>query len=210
MKVIAPGFEFIQKPDGERMLRNLELIGRVCYKSEDRITADSAANFIGILIKNGHESVIEHEKMTVKVVCDRGVSHEIVRHRLASYSQESTRYCNYNKEKFGGELTFIRPFFWDGDPQKYALWEQTMARIENAYIQLIGMGATPDEVRAVLPNCLKTELVMTMNLREWRHFFALRTSPKAHPQMRELTGPMLKAFREAVPVIFDDIGAVSL
>ncbi|HOP11587.1 MAG TPA: FAD-dependent thymidylate synthase [Oscillospiraceae bacterium] len=205
MKVIAPGFEFVQKPDGEQILHNLEYIGRVCYKSEDKITADSAAKFVGILIKNGHESVIEHEKITVKITCDRGISHEIVRHRLASYSQESTRYCNYNKEKFGGELTFIRPFFWNEDPQKYALWEQTMARIENAYIQLIGTGATPDEARTVLPNSLKTELVMTMNLREWRHFFVLRTSPKAHPQMRELTIPMLKAFQVAVPVIFDDI-----
>lgn len=205
MKIIAPGFEFVQKPDGEKILRNLETIGRVCYKSEDKITADSAQRFVGILLKNGHESVIEHEKITVKITCDRGVSHEIVRHRLASYSQESTRYCNYNKEKFGGELTFIRPCFWSEDPQKLALWEQTMLRIENAYIQLSGMGATPDEARAVLPNCLKTEIVMTMNLREWRHFFALRTSPKAHPQMREITIPMLKAFQETVPVIFDDI-----
>ncbi len=205
MKVITPGFEFIQKPDGQQILHNLEYIGRVCYKSEDKITPESAERFVGVLIHNGHESVIEHEKITIKIICDRGVSHEIVRHRLASYSQESTRYCNYNKEKFGGELTFIRPYFWNDDPQKYALWEQTMMRIENAYIQLIGMGATPDEARTVLPNCLKTEIVMTMNLREWRHFFVLRTSPKAHPQMREITIPMLKEFQKAVPVIFDDI-----
>ena len=207
MKIISPGFEFIQKPDGEQILHNLEYIGRVCYKSEDKITADSAAKFVGILIKNGHESVIEHEKITVKITCDRGISHEIVRHRLASYSQESTRYCNYNKEKFGNELTFIRPYFWNDNPQKFTLWEQTMAQIENAYIQLVEMGATPDEARTVLPNSLKTEIVMTMNLREWRHFFVLRTSQKAHPQMREVTIPMLKAFREAVPIIFDDITA---
>jgi len=205
MRIITPGFEFVQKPDGEQILRNLEYIGRVCYKSEDKITSDSAAKFVGILIKNGHESVIEHEKITVKITCDRGISHEIVRHRLASYSQESTRYCNYNKEKFGSELTFIRPDFWKDNPQKYAVWEQTMAQVEKAYLQLIETGAAPDEARAVLPNSLKTEIVMTMNLREWRHFFVLRTSPKAHPQMREITIPMLKAFQQAVPVIFDDI-----
>jgi thymidylate synthase (FAD) len=205
MKIIASGFEFVQKPDGKQILRNLEYIGRICYKSEDKITPDSAAKFVGILIKNGHESVIEHEKITVKITCDRGVSHEIVRHRLASYSQESTRYCNYNKDKFGNELTFIRPYFWDGDPQKYIVWEQTMGQIEKAYLQLIETGAAPDEARTVLPNSLKTEIVMTMNMREWRHFFVLRTSPKAHPQMREVTIPMLKAFQQAVPVIFDDI-----
>lgn len=205
MKIISPGFEFIQKPDGEQILHNLEYIGRVCYKSEDKITADSAAKFVGILIKNGHESVIEHEKITVKITCDRGISHEIVRHRLASYSQESTRYCNYQKDKFGNELTFIRPYFWNDDPQKYALWEQTMSQIENTYIKLIDTGAAPDEARTVLPNSLKTEIVMTMNLREWRHFFVMRTSPKAHPQMREVTIPMLREFQKAVPVIFDDI-----
>ena len=205
MKIISPGFEFIQKPDGEQILRNLEYIGRVCYKSEDKITPDSAAKFVSILIKNGHESVIEHEKITVKITCDRGVSHEIVRHRLASYSQESTRYCNYNKDKFGNELTFIRPYFWNDDPDKYTVWEQIMAQIESAYLKLIETGAAPDEARTVLPNSLKTEIVMTMNLREWRHFFVLRTSPKAHSQMREITIPMLKAFREAIPVIFNDI-----
>ncbi len=205
MRVITPGFEFLQKPDGEQILRNLEYIGRVCYKSEDKITPDSAAKFVGILIKNGHESVIEHEKITVKITCDRGISHEIVRHRLASYSQESTRYCNYNKERFGSELTFIRPYFWNEDPAKYALWEQAMAQIETAYLRLVETGAAPDEARTVLPNSLKTEIVMTMNLREWRHFFILRTSPKAHPQMCEITIPMLKAFQQAVSVIFDDI-----
>ncbi|HNX13913.1 MAG TPA: FAD-dependent thymidylate synthase [Oscillospiraceae bacterium] len=205
MRIISPGFEFIQKPDREQILRNLEYIGRVCYKSEDKITPDSAAKFVSILIKNGHESVIEHEKITVKITCDRGVSHEIVRHRLASYSQESTRYCNYNKDKFGNELTFIRPYFWNDDPDKYTVWEQIMAQIESAYLKLIETGAAPDEARTVLPNSLKTEIVMTMNLREWRHFFILRTSPKAHSQMREITIPMLKAFREAIPVIFNDI-----
>jgi thymidylate synthase (FAD) len=128
-----------------------------------------------------------------------------VRHRIASYSQESTRYCNYSKDKFGNELTFIRPFFWNNDPDKFAVWKETMQCIEDNYNRLIAIGAKPEEARSILPNSLKTEIVVTMNLREWRHFFRLRTSSRAHPQMRELAIPMLKSFKERIPAIFDDI-----
>lgn len=205
MKLISPSFELLDHPDGQALLQKLELAGRVCYKSEEKITPDSAAGFVGRILQRGHESVLEHEKLTVRLICDRGVTHEIVRHRIASYSQESTRYCNYAKDKYQRELTFIRPFFWESDPEKFALWRQAMEAAERAYLALTDLGATAQEARSVLPNSLKTELVMTMDLREWRHFFRLRTAPAAHPQMREITVPLLAAFRELVPVVFDEL-----
>ena len=205
MNIIPPSFELLDRVDGTALLQKIELAGRVCYKSEAKITSDSAAGFVRRILENGHESVLEHEKLTARIVCDRGVSHEIVRHRIASYSQESTRYCNYSLDKFQNELTFIRPFFWNDDPEKFRVWEEAMAAVERAYLTLLDLGATAQEARAVLPNSLKTELVMTMDLREWRHFFRLRAAAAAHPQMREVAVPMLRAFREAVPVIFDDI-----
>lgn len=205
MKIIPPGHEIISMTDPVQMLENIELCGRVCYKSEDRITEESAEKFIRTIIKSGHESVLEHEKITVRLVCDRGVTHEIVRHRIASYSQESTRYCNYTKDKFGGEITFIRPFFWDEDDERYTVWKNTMQEIENAYMKLTELGAKPEEARSILPNSVKTEIVVTMNIREWRHFFRLRTAERAHPQMRECAVPLLEDFRSRIPALFEDI-----
>ena len=204
MKIIEPSFE-IMPVNGEEILKNIERAGRTCYKSEDKITEDSARKFVAAIIKSGHESVIEHEKITVRIICDRGVTHEIVRHRIASYSQESTRYCNYANDKFGNELTFIRPFYWKDDPAKMGVWTNAMEWIEQDYMELIRLGATPQEARAILPNSLKTEIVVTMNLREWRHFLKLRTSPAAHPQIREVAIPILKKFKELVPIVFNDI-----
>lgn len=205
MKIIKPSFEILDNIDGKEMLRKIEAAARTCYKSEDKITDDSAAKLVRNLIKRGHESALEHEKVTVRIICDRGVSHEIVRHRLASYSQESTRYCNYSHGKFGGELTFIRPCFWDDDSNAYKLWLIAMQKIENYYIGLLNRGATPQEARSVLPNSLKTEIVMTANLREWRHFFRLRCSPDAHPQMQEIARMMFKEFSQKIPVVFDEL-----
>lgn len=205
MKVIKPSFEILDNIDGEELLKNLELIGRVCYKSEDKITLDSAKDFISRILKSGHESVIEHEKVSVRIICDRGVSHEIVRHRIASYSQESTRYCNYSKDKFGNEITVIKPVFWEEASEEYNIWCESMKHIEEAYNRLIALGASPQEARSILPNSLKTEIIVTMNLREWRHFFFLRTSMRAHPQMREIACALLEEFKKRIPVIFDDI-----
>lgn len=204
MKIIEPSFE-IMPVNGEEILKNIERAGRTCYKSEDKITEDSARKFVAAIIKSGHESVIEHEKITVRIICDRGVTHEIVRHRIASYSQESTRYCNYANDKFGNELTFIRPFYWENEPVKKAIWTTSMERVEKNYKELIRLGASPQEARAILPNSLKTEIVVTMNLREWRYFLKLRTSPAAHPQIREVAIPILKKFKELVPIVFNDI-----
>ena len=205
MRIIEPYFEILDELDGKKMLQKIERIGMVCYKSEDLITEDSAEKFIGNILKRGHESVIEHEKISVKMVCDRGVTHEIVRHRVASYSQESTRYCNYQKDKFGNELTFIKPVFWKEDSPEYTLWKESMQQIEDQYMKLIEMGASAQEARSILPNSLKTEIVVTMNLREWRHFFRLRTASAAHPQIREIAGMVLEEFRRQIPVVFDEL-----
>ena len=207
MKEIRPSFEIMDDIDGAKILQKLERCGRVCYKSEDKITEGSAEKFIGMILKSGHESVLEHEKLTVKFICDRGVTHEIVRHRIASYSQESTRYSNYSKDKFGNELTFIRPCFWADDSEEYAVWKQAMEEIEKTYVKLISLGAKPEEARSILPNSLKTEIVCTMNLREWRHFFRLRTAERAHPQIREISVALLDELKKRIPVIFDDINS---
>ncbi len=205
MKIINPTFEIMCNINSYDILKSIESYGRVCYKSEGMITEDSATPFIRRILKSGHESVIEHEKITVKIICDRGVTHEIVRHRIASYSQESTRYCNYSKDKFGNELTFIKPCFWSENSQEYEIWKEQMQIVENNYIKLISLGVPPEQARSILPNSLKTEIVVTMNLREWRHFFKLRTSKRAHPQMREIAVPLLQKIKELLPVIFEDI-----
>jgi len=219
MKLIRPSFEILAFP---KDLSILELAGRTCYKSEEKMAPGTAEKFIRGVISRGHESVIEHLSATVRVICDRGVTHEIVRHRLASYSQESTQYCNY-----GGGVTFVIPPWvkimpgeylieWEGlhgkeiNPTPYrdlsdSWWFWSMASAERNYKKLLFLGWSPQHARAVLPNSLKTEIVMTMNLREWRHFFRLRTKLAAHPQMREIAVPLLSQFQELVPVIFEEI-----
>jgi thymidylate synthase (FAD) len=216
MKLIKPSYEILDCPDNNKLI---ELAGRTCYKSEDKITEESADKFIEMILNKGHESVVEHEKITVKFICDRGVSHELVRHRIASFSQESTRYCNYSKTKFDNEITFIIPNWcssieemdktdWDlihkssQGPER--MWVNSMIEAEKSYMYLIGMW-TPQQARSVLPNSLKTEIVVTANLREWREIFRQRTSKAAHPQMRELMCPLLNELKEKLPVIFKDI-----
>lgn len=209
MKFIKPTYVIEDDISRDVILRKIEKAGRVCYKSEGSITSDSAEKFIKKIVQSGHESVIEHVSVTVRVICDRGISHEIVRHRIASYSQESTRYCNYAKDKFGNEISLIEPCFWkqgkDKDAEKRKVWEEGMAEIEKTYFKLIELGASPQEARSILPNGLKTEIVMTLNLRSWRNFFRLRTARGAHPQIREIAIPLLKDFKTSIPVIFDDI-----
>ena len=207
MNIIKPAVIIEDEIDPERIIKNIERAGRVCYKSENRIEDGTAEKFISGILKRGHESVIEHEKITVRIICDRGVTHEIVRHRIASYSQESTRYCNYVNDKFGSQLTFIRPCFWDDekDRQKLEVWKSSMQNIEDEYFKLIELGAKPEEARSILPNSLKTEIVVTMNMREWRHFLKLRTAAAAHPQMREVANIILEKFKAFLPVLFGDI-----
>lgn len=201
-EIIKPYFVIEDEINGERMLKNIERYGRTCYKSEKEITADSAVKFIKMIMKKGHESVIEHEKITVRLICDRGVSHEIVRHRIGSYSQESTRYCDYSKK---GNIEVIEPFFFKKESEEYEVWLEAMEIAEELYNRLRELGVPPQQARSVLPNSLKTEIVITYNLREWRHFFKLRTASNAHPQMREIAIPLLKEFQKRIPILFDDI-----
>ena len=212
MIAIKPSAEIISGKNYHQMLENIERIGRVCYKSEDAIHPGSAEQFIRNIITRGHESVIEHESISVRVVCDRGVSHEIVRHRIASYSQESTRYCNYTRDKFGSQLVCIdiaTGFRYNledpADRKKYDIWTKAMEAAEGFYFQLIEAGARPEEARSVLPNSLKSEIVMTMNLREWRHFLRLRSSKRAHPQIAEIASALLEEFSARYPVFFADL-----
>ena len=205
MKIIKAGFEIMDPLNGEEILKKIERVARVCYKSEDKITAGSAEKMVRALIRSGHEAMLEHFYFSVKFIVDRGVSHEIVRHRVASFAQESTRYCNYGKS---GEVTFIQPLFWDEGGVEYARWRGACEVAEYEYCNLLNNGATPQEARSVLPNSLKTEVVMTANLREWRHFFKLRalgTTGKPHPQMVEVALPLLEECKKLIPVVFDDL-----
>jgi thymidylate synthase (FAD) len=297
-------------------MKHIESCGRVCYKSEHKITTDSYIKFIQNIIKRGHESVLEHGNIilrcnkatttwfgamrtiiahrlnlevyirsteyavsanirawrdffkavkeinpeglvhfyplmrkydilfgdilseidpdikpykggifwieitmddlnenerlthhceTVRFITDRGISHEIVRHRPASFSQESTRYCNYSKDDFCGEITVIKPCFLSEHTQAWWGWYDGCKRAEDAYFNLLDIGLTPQEARSVLPTSLKTEVVMTTNLREWRHFLKLRTASSAHPQIREIAIPLLAELKQRIPVVFDDI-----
>lgn len=210
------------------ILRRVELAGRTCYKSEDRIGPGSAEGFVRGIVKSGHLSVVEHVNITVRIVCDRGVSHELVRHRLAAYSQESTRYANYAGGRFGKQITVVLPFWYDGiiptgyhptgelaileqrlydDPRpeakRAALWLAAVTQAEASYLWMVGNGAAPQEARAVLPNSLKTEVVMTANLREWGHIFRVRCAQAAHPQMREVMRPLLADLYHRAPAFFE-------
>lgn len=213
---------FLVKPSHEILystpepLKLIEAAGRTCYKSEDKITGDSAEKFVKMVIKRGHHSVIEHVNMSVRFICDRGVTHEIVRHRLAAYSQESTRYCDYKE----GVTFIIPPWCKDLGVSEYTyknlnptyilckpsqIWLEAMLNAERDYIELLGLGWSPQQARSILPNALKTEIVMTANVREWMHVLKLRCSKAAHPQIRELMIPLLEEMKTLVPVIFDDI-----
>lgn len=205
MKVISPFVELMEPPTYDELLQRIEWAGRVCYKSEHRITKNSSVIFAQSLVKRGHEAVLEHGSLSVRFICDRGVSHEIVRHRMASYCQESTRYCNYSKGDFGGEITVIKPCYADEGEPAFEVWKKACLRAELAYFDLLTIGCTPQEARAVLPNSLKTEVVMTANLRELRHFLKLRCSPAAHPQMREVADMLYALLRDKYPVFFEDI-----
>ena len=221
MNILKAGFEILTpiSEGGIEELRHIEKIGRVCYKSEGKITEDgeSAKKFVKMLIDRGHEAMIEHSSLSVKFVVDRGVSHELVRHRIASFAQESTRYVNYSLEKFGNEINVIdirnginldnKMKHMDSDTISAIMgeWCLAMEDAEKHYMKMIELGATPQIARSVLPNSTKTEITITANYREWRNFFKLRVPNTAHPQMREVTIPLLKELKRRLPIIFDDI-----
>lgn len=200
-----------EKPQG-KLLEKIEKVARTCYQSEGNIQPGSAVTLVSNLIKRGHEAMLEHDSISVRIICDRGVSHEIVRHRIASYAQESTRYCNYTGDKFGNQITVIdiaTGFKYDltknSDIKKYEIWNRAMEQAAEAYFEMMEAGATPEEARSVLPNSLKTEIVVTMNLRAWRNFFKLRCDYHAHPQMREVADNIYDLFLEKYPIFFEDL-----
>lgn len=211
MQIIKPLAQLMLHMQPSEILDGIEEIARVCYKSQISIHEDAQNRFIKKIINSGHESVLEHISFSVKFIVDRGVSHEIVRHRIASYTQESTRYCNYSKDKFGNEITVIKPCFFEEGSVDYESWKYACKTAEQVYMLMIDSGVKPEEARCVLPNSLKTELVMTANVREWRHFLKLRAkgiSGKPHPQMLEVTSQLLDDLHKTIPILFDDIHTV--
>lgn len=201
MRILEPSVSLLwMTPDA---LRVIEAAGRVCYQSEDRMREGGAADFVRSLIRRGHEAVIEHALASFRIVTDRGVSHEMVRHRLASYCQESTRYCNYAKEKFGHEIGVIEPPGLTGEARE--IWREACEGAEAAYFRLLEKGMSPQIARAVLPTCLKTEFVMTANFREWRHILRLRLAPQAHPQMIEIARKIGEILVKECPPVFEDL-----
>ena len=202
------GIEYTETVSGAGELKHIERIARTCYKSEDKISTDlsSAKKLVGNLIQNGHEAMLEHGYLSVKFICDRAVSHELVRHRMASFAQESQRYCNYSKDKFDNNVTFIQPWWMDEeDDVGYSVWKKSCLQAERAYFDLLNFGYSPQKARGVLPNCTKTEIVVTANYREWRHILKLRTASDAHPDMRAMMQLLLAELRVRIPVIFDNI-----
>lgn len=225
MKLVHQGHQILSRVSigGIEELQRIEIAGRTCYKSEEKISPDgeSAKRFVKMIIDNGHEAMLEHSSLSVRFICSRGVSHEIVRHRLFSFAQESTRYCNYSKGKFGGECTFIVPPDQDWSVDRYDyndsedynyvdtnprdIWYDSLINAETHYMFLLGEGWKPEQARDVLPNALKTEIVVTGNYREWRHFFKLRCDEKAHPHIRALAKETLEDIKMRIPVVFDDL-----
>jgi thymidylate synthase (FAD) len=207
MKIIKPSAVIIAASTD--IEKTIELAGRLCYKSEDNITETSHINFLEKLRGLHHESVLEHGSISVHFICDRGITHELVRHRIASFSQESTRYCNYSKGKFGNEITVIDPsegLGWDLSTEEGArkkhIWRLACEASEAAYFDMLDSGCRPQEARSVLPNSLKTEIVVTANPREWLHIFKLRAASTAHPQMVEVMRPLQEKFAAGWPHIF--------
>ena len=201
MRIVKPSVTLLwitQDPELQ-----IEAAGRTCYKSEDKITSDSAYNFAKSMRVRGHYAMLEHAAASFRIITDRGITHEIVRHRLASYAQESTRFCNYSKDQFGNECTFIEP------PEltfkQKELWKKSCQFAEKQYLEMINAGCSPQIARSVLPNCLKTEIVMMANLREWRHFVSIRSTRNAHPQMRPIAHMIWEILKDHAPSTFEDI-----
>lgn len=222
MKIVQPYAKMLSPVDPERqfdikdgvyMLRRIEYYARVSHRSEDKVTWDSYDKFLrSVVLNHGDMSVIEHEKVTVEALVDRGITHEWVRHRVGSYTQESTRFVNYNKP--GQQAQFIRPLtlpnpetITAGTDEMFIddAWDAAIQQSEDSYKVLIDRGVAPQIARSVFPNALASKIIITYNLRSWRHFFIMRTSKEAHPQMKQVTIPLLMDFKQTIPILFEDI-----
>ena len=204
MKIIEP-YIIMEKYDAKKIMKNLEKACRTCYRSEDKITDESYKTLLNNCINRGHESILEHEKITIQMVCDIGVYKDLTRHRLASFSIESTRYCNYGKDKFDNEIKFIKPCNIDEDSDLYVFWKHTMERVEMNYLHMAKNGATPDQMRMLLPHSTASLVTMTANIREWKHILSLRASIHTHPSVQQVMIPVLLKFKKDMPEIFGNI-----
>ena len=218
MLLVKPEIQ-VEKYDGIKIMKNIEKACRTCYRSEGLITEDSYKKLLKNCINRGHESILEHEKITIRMVCDIGVYKDLTRHRFGSFSIESTRYCNYNKDKFGNEIKFIEPVFYTDswklanyegavmttEELKSSVWYSCMEEIEDSYNYMGELECTPDEMRMLLPHSTAAEVTMTANVREWRHILELRCSKAAHPAIRQLLIPLLLKFKEDMPELFSAI-----
>lgn len=203
MKIIEPRIE-VEEFDGKQIMKRIEKACRTCYRSEDKITEDSYKNLLKNCINRGHESVLEHEKISIRMTCDLGVYKDLTRHRIASFSIESTRYCNYSKDKFDNQLKFIEPCNIENS-NNLATWKECMKNIEVYYNLMANNNAKPDELRLLLPHSIAAEVCMTANIREWKHILSLRTTNHVHPSIQQLMIPLLLKFKEEMPEIFDTV-----
>lgn len=203
MRIVEPWIK-VEKIDGKKIMKRLERACRTCYRSEGSITEDSYKKLLTNCITRGHESVLEHEKVTVRICNDIGSYKDLTRHRFASFSIESTRYCSYNKDKYGNEISFINPVYIENE-EMYNTWKDTMQNIEKNYIKMKELGASTDMVRELLPHSTAAEYTMTANIREWKHILELRTTSHVHPAIRQVLIPLLLYFKEEMPEIFDDV-----
>lgn len=207
MKIVKPSVEIMQEIDGDKILKHLELCARNCYKSEGNITEDttSAVKMINKLIELDHTAMLEHFNITARLICDVGAYKDLTRHRHVSFAIESTRYCNYSKDKFGNEISFIKPCHIEENTVEYDLWKKCMEDIEKYYFKMAKLGCKPDQLRMILPHSTASSVVMTANIREWRYIFKLRCAKAAHPTVREIMLLLLNEFHNKIPVLFDDI-----
>lgn len=203
MRIVEPYIK-VEKIDGTKIMKKIERACRTCYRSEGSITEDSYKRLLNNCITRGHESVLEHEKVTVRIYSDIGSYKDLTRHRFASFSVESTRYCSYDKDKYGNEIAFINPVYIE-DKEMYETWRETMQMIENNYIKMKQLGAANDMCRELLPHSTAAEYTMTANIREWKHILGLRTTKHVHPAIRQVLIPLLKYFKEEMPEIFNEV-----
>lgn len=206
MKIVSPSVQILTPLDGEQILRHIENCGRTCYQSYENKNEESHKKMIAMLIKSGHESVLEHFSISVKILTNVSCYKDITRHRAGTaFSIESTRFCSYNKDKFGNELKFLKPVNIQEGTDEYTVWQNCMQNIEDSYKEMANLGCKPDQLRMILPHSIAAEVCMTANLRAWRHIFKMRCAKAAHPDVQVVMKMVLKEFHDKIPVVFDDL-----
>ncbi len=203
MRLVEPWIK-VENFDGVKIMKRIERACRTCYRSEDKISDESYKNLLTNCLNRGHESVLEHEKITVRIYSDIGTYKDLTRHRFASFSVESTRYCSYNKDKYGNEIAVVNPVYME-DKEVFETWKKAIEDMEKAYMKMKELGASTDMCREILPHSTAAEYTMTANIREWKHILELRTTNHVHPAIRQVLIPLLLLFKEQMPEIFGDI-----